>query len=53
MTHDMTYHSAQIKWAMLQMEFSLSFRMIKSKIMTPFEAPGNFLKVESNQRFVA
>ena len=48
-----SYHSAQIKWAMLQMEFSLFFKMIKSKIMTPFEAPGNLLDIESNRRFLA
>ena len=48
-----TYHSVQIKRAMLQMAFSLSFQMIKTKIMTPFKAPGNFLEIESNQRSVA
>ena len=35
------------------MEFFLSFQMIKTKIITPFEAPGNLLKIESNQSSVA
>ena len=47
------YHSVQIKRAMLQMEFYLSFQMIKTIIMIPFKAPGNFLEIESNQRSVA
>ena len=29
------------------------FQMIKTEIMTPFEAPGNLLKIESNQRSMA
>ena len=45
--------SAQIKWVMIQMQFSLSSRMIKTKIMTPFEAPGSLLQIESNQGSVA
>ncbi len=48
-----SYNSAQIKWDILQIEFSLSFKMIKTKIISPFEAPGNVLKIESNRRFVA
>ena len=48
-----SYHSVQIKWDMIQMEFSLSSRTIKTKIMTPFEAPGNLLQIESNRRSVA
>ena len=47
------YHSAQIKWAIIQMEFSLSSRTRKTKIMTPFKAPGNFLQIVSNRRSVA
>ena len=47
------YHSAQIKWATIQMEFSLSSRTRKTKIMIPFKAPGNFLQIESNRRSVA
>ena len=47
------YHSAQIKWAIIQMEFSLSSRSRITKIMTPFKAPGNFLQIESNRRSVA
>ena len=31
-------------------EFSLSSQMIKTKIMTPFEGPGNLLKIKSNHR---
>ena len=48
-----TYHSAQIKWDMIQMDFSLSIPTIKTKIMTPLEAPGNLLQIESNRRSVA
>ena len=47
------YHSAQIKCTMLKREFSLSFQMIKTKIMTPFKAPGNLLKIKSNHRSLA
>ena len=47
------YHSAQIKWAIIQKEFFLSSRTRKTKIMTPFKAPGNFLQIESNRRSVA
>ena len=45
------YHLVQIKWDTIQMEFSLSSRTIKTKIMTPFEAP--LLQIESNRRSVA
>ena len=47
------YHSAQIKRTVFQREFSLSFQMIKMKIITPFEAPENLLEIKSNQRSAA
>ena len=34
------------------MEFSLSFKMIKTRIMSPFKAHGNFLEIESNWRLI-
>ena len=48
-----SYHSAQIKRTVFQREFSLSFQMIKMKIITPFEAPENLLEIKSNQRSAA
>ena len=38
---------------LIQKEFFLSSRTRKTKIMTPFKAPGNFLEIESNRRSVA